>query len=351
MTHPGEPSSAHGYHIASPAPRRSVFWYCGLMTTLFAISLSGACRPRSWGRATSGPPTSSGPSLTLQDSSQAAEQAKMKEELVARLKLLVKEATVLKLVAAPDAPTEPGTDTHFGGLPYAEEGDKWPVCTTCKKPLSFICQLNMKDRKDADPPSSGLYTVFYCWKCSPDDPSMLRRGEWLVKCYPHPKKKAAIKLKDKSDKATRTKSCTVEYRLVDSLPDWEGLGTRDPELMLAWLFNTGPEPGEAYEEEREKLIKHKEKEAVSQIGGYPVWILFDSTPLCGVCNKPKALLVQIKSEEAAGLKWGDSGSVYFFVCPEHSATVDLFMQCQEKEPESAVEPVSAARILAPCQAG
>jgi len=88
----------------------------------------------------------------------------LKNVTVNRLTPIVKEVTILEL---DDSTAPKHTSSYFGGNPYAEEGDIWPICPTCEKALDFICQMNFKDCEHESRPKIGLFSFFYCYECHP----------------------------------------------------------------------------------------------------------------------------------------------------------------------------------------
>ena len=311
--------------------RRSLHDFAGLgrgsILLLLASALCAvvACRPSLWARPASRLVRMTGagsgqPPAPVQLSDEA------KQKVKDQLKPLVKPATRLALSPVGDE-RPPITRTCFGGAPYLEKGEKWPSCAKCSQPLSFICQLNMKDRQDPGLPTQGLYTVFYCMNCFPWGSEPECQGQWLVKYYPKPKKKSAIKAQDASKPETRTKPCIVKSEAIVSCPPWESLERLAPQVDKFLRKEAPQDPYTPYDEVCLELTKREEDHMGTQIGGYPRWIQNEERPVCLTCKKELVLLAQLDSEEAAGLMWGDAGCLYFFVCPEHPANVHMTMQC------------------------
>jgi hypothetical protein len=55
------------------------------------------------------------------------------------------------------------------------------------------------------------------------------------------------------------------------------------------------------------------KHEISQLGGYPVWVQGDHTPLCPICGRRSLFVAAIGSHDTDVI-WGDSGYWYFFAC-------------------------------------
>jgi uncharacterized protein YwqG len=229
------------------------------------------------------------------------------------------------------------SQTKFGGQPYAERGDAWPICG-CGQGLTFIMQANLDQcirgatTEGEDPPlhgqrRSGLFTFFYCHACSSwGDIPPEAKDAWLVRRYPSPSDARAVAIDDRSPKTDRTIPCAVFISPAQSLPDWETINELDPALAAAIGKLNDDEPWSAYEAAVER-IAGEQPGGRTQIGGYPSFIQGANFPDCPTCRKAMRLLAQIDSEEAAGFMWGDAGSVYLFDCADHPDKFDMRLQC------------------------
>lgn len=72
--------------------------------------------------------------------------------------------------------------THFGGQPYAIEGDQWPECHTCDNSLNFVCQLSVNLPFADGSTQRLLYVIYYCFQCRPEitgpDGGFIIGGYW-----------------------------------------------------------------------------------------------------------------------------------------------------------------------------
>ena len=69
--------------------------------------------------------------------------------------------------------------SKFGGdKPFRPDNFKWPVCNSCVTKKSFICQLNIEtlpsEFQDKIKLSSGLFQLFYCFECIPNQTELLK---------------------------------------------------------------------------------------------------------------------------------------------------------------------------------
>ncbi len=70
-------------------------------------------------------------------------------------------ATALLVV---DASDEFGvTETHFGGRPYAEEGETWPTYGAADRPYDFVCQLDLAGSPHRPDIPWDLIAVYLSW--------------------------------------------------------------------------------------------------------------------------------------------------------------------------------------------
>ena len=224
-----------------------------------------------------------------------------------------------------DADVSP-VSTKFGGAPYAERGEKWPVCGGCGKGLSFICQWNLAECPHLSG-SAGLYAFYYCHGCASwgDLPADLKDA-WMVRRYPAPDPGRSVHLEDASPTGARTTDCSCTLAKERSLPDWDGLAEEAPRAAALSKELNEDEAWEPYSEIAEELLGG-EPDYRTQIGGYPRFVQGADYPECPDCAQRMRLLAQIDSEEEAGLMWGDSGCVYIFGCDKHTAQVQMRLQC------------------------
>lgn len=191
----------------------------------------------------------------------------MNEEIARLVRPLVKQATILKLSRDRRADRRDKTGSFFGGVPYAEPGESWPVCPGCSDGLSFICQVNLDGCAHKPPPGVRLFAFFYCWECSPWGMDSGPLGRWLVRIYSDPSRKKAVKLRDRSPKSYRTTRCSVRAVPAESLPEWEGISRWcRPASDLSAQANPD-EPWEPYQTVAAEMTGRDGFATV--VGGYP----------------------------------------------------------------------------------
>ncbi len=206
---------------------------------------------------------------------------------------------VLEASGAPLAPTA----SRFGGVPYLEVGEEWPECV-CDRPMSFICQLDVRGTEVGERLPFALCAFYFCWECFPQDPEP---GPWTLRTYADPRDDQAIAV-DLPEGIDVTTPCAVELEDARSLPVWEGQARDAPEALELARAADPESPWTAYHAACERVAGPQDIE--SAIGGYPHWLQGDDQPDGGV------LVATIDSEADARISWGDCGAVYLFLTPD-----------------------------------
>lgn len=147
----------------------------------------------------------------------------MRNRVTEILKPLARVATRLEPKRARDESGLPLAGSHFGGTPFAEAGERWPVCPTCETSLSFICQLDAAAGFHQPPEGVALFTFFYCWECFPWGLADDVKGTWVVRTYPEVEEGRAALLPPPDDEPPPTRACAVLAERVLSFPDWDDL--------------------------------------------------------------------------------------------------------------------------------
>lgn len=249
----------------------------------------------------------------------------MHDEVASLLRPLARVATKLEPKKVRDETSLPLTGSHFGGAPFAEAGEEWPVCPTCQTSLTFICQIDTASGFHQPPEGVALFTFFYCWECFPWGLADEVKGAWAVRTYSRLDEGKAALLPPPSDQPQPTGACEVQAERVISLPDWEGIESRSRAAAEAAARANPDEPWEAYDSAVEALGGFADY--ATMVGGYPRWIQGEATPDCEVCGSGMLTLAQIDTEDEADITWGDVGCVYIFYCPKHPKETRLELQC------------------------
>jgi uncharacterized protein YwqG len=233
------------------------------------------------------------------------------------LKPLIQPRTVL-LLESTNYHEDYQFASHFGGLPYFEKGESWPVNRNSNKPFSFVVQI-VNDGAINLPKEIGILQFYYDWE---EMPWETESAGWLVKVYPGvEKEKAVVFYPDTS--ISNTSFYLIKYREDKSLPDWEGIDSYNNNVTNLSEKGNPDEPWMPFDGAVNRLIG--EQEISSFIGGYPMWIQGDETPV--INNIKYKFLCQINSEETAGIMWGDMGAIYLFYNPNDPTDIRFILQC------------------------
>lgn len=209
-------------------------------------------------------------------------------------------------------------ESKFGGQPYAESGDEWPVCPDCEHELSFVCQLKHLHQDE-------LLVFYYCNDCGPWGLADESEGQWVARRYPAPSMEKRHPINRETEDEQGFIPCLVKTAAVTSLPDWEGLDFVNEAITKHCCEADDDEPWEIYDAavERSGALN----DYATLIGGYPRFVQGAVQPNCPKCQQSMVFYAQIDSEEQANIMWGDLGLIYLFQCPEHQDTFQMELQC------------------------
>ncbi len=237
---------------------------------------------------------------------------------------------------------------RFGGSPDLPAGTPWPAWRDGR--LAFIAQLNLTELASFEAtkvlPSSGYLYFFYhaeqrTWGFDPND-----RGSWQV-FYAKPD--AALERANPPSELARDgrfHACALEYREVLTLPPFES--------TILGALQLREDQRDAYFDVYEKLCESND-DAPSRVLGHPDQIQGDMQTECALVTgglytggpsgykDPRRaelqagapdwrLLLQVDSEDAAGMMWGDAGSLYYWINQRDLAVHDfsqtwMVLQC------------------------
>lgn len=133
------------------------------------------------------------------------------------VKTQIKPTTKIKVSSSSRPPENSQLNSHFGGQPYFEKGEKWPTTKRVKN-LDFIFQIyNSPDLQL--PKSIELIQFYYDWDEFPWD---TQNEGWLLKVYNCTKKENLGFIKKPSE-LEKSKYCAISFETTNTLPDWEGI--------------------------------------------------------------------------------------------------------------------------------
>ena len=217
----------------------------------------------------------------------------------------------------------PANASKISGKAYIPEGEVWPTCPNCKRPMQLFVQIDL-DKAGTETGldlGKGLMQMFYCTSFEPNcenatsawvpfsSGSIIRivvpRGKG--RDIPMPEIERAFPPKvivgwERFD----------DYPGLDELPE---LGIHIPDS----LFNKVLDDCQAK--------KWPEPAWGDKLGGWPAWCQSPEYPECRKCGKTMRLLYQIDSEDKIPYMWGDSGTGHICQCDEHKDVVAFGWAC------------------------
>lgn len=227
-------------------------------------------------------------------------------------------------VVKTDAPSR----SHFGGSPNLPPGMGWPVRNGNR--LGFLARLSLAEMRSAHPiewlPDAGALLFFYDMEAQPWGFDPKDRGSWAVLLVPELPAQVSQVRPGAERHPTELSRRNAEFRRVDVLPSVErhsveSLGLSDAE-------------GDRYCDLADAVFQGDPKH---QMAGFPAPIQGDGMELecqlasnglyCGdgkVYSDRRAealtpgaanwkLLLQLDSDEALGVMWGDAGMIYYWI--------------------------------------
>jgi uncharacterized protein YwqG len=233
------------------------------------------------------------------------------------LRSMIRESTRMVLEPLPYPPKNSQRISHFGGQPYFEFGEEWPRSNSGDY-YDFICQI-FNDGKINLPAEVKLVQFFYNFN---EHPWQSDESGWRVKVYKklNPKNMQPV---SRPENLRKSPYCNINFEEITVLPCWDSIDRYNETVTdLCFELNENS-PWETFQETCEKLAGEQKLE--SRIGGYARWLQGDATP-CGNDGKPMELLLQIDSEDDAGLMWSDMGLVYIFY-DKNTGETRFCLQC------------------------
>ena len=193
------------------------------------------------------------------------------------------------------------TRSRFGGVPYAEMGDTWPMHKN--RPYDYVAQLNL--RESAEPPTTAfeLITVFVCWHAIEHGEAIEIGG--VVGSYSNPSQSKAIVMERPqpiSDDDFRVSPCSIKTSTVLTYPSPVGSFLRVPAIAL---LNSDPTIFGTKYMKSLKRIGYQPHDEHTQIGGYPTWV-HDNT----LDDDELIFIVQFAYEPEANNCLGDAAPVF-----------------------------------------
>jgi|CXWL01.1.fsa_nt_gi uncharacterized protein YwqG len=235
--------------------------------------------------------------------------------------------------------------SRFNGAPFLAEGEAWPSCALCAKPMAMFLQLNLGK---LPPPyesefGDGLLQLFYCVRDEDHDHADLE--DWAA--FDHKTKLARVIPAGASGALAAPLDvglnvaplAIVDWRRSEEAPNPEeaaehGLETvldrsdaRNPRTKFVCQA-LGIDTGWLSEKDQTQIYEHDMAPAFGdKLGGWPGWVQGVEYPSCPTCGRRMWLVFQIDSEDHVPFMFGDVGCGHITQCPQHKDVVTFAWAC------------------------
>lgn len=207
-------------------------------------------------------------------------------------------------------------DSKFGGLPYLNEQNSWPICPGCHKKMKLFLQLDLRNIPEER--ENSLLQLFYC---TTEDPHCESDFEAF---FPFSKASVCRKV------IISVESDEIEYDLDDHLPE-----VRIHQWTKVFDY---PHPEEYYDlgidlESDEELEYELEKRKIGvtyagdKLFGWPFWVQSVEYPADRVSGTPMNLFFQINSVENLAYMFGDAGIGHITISPDNKNELGFGWAC------------------------
>ena len=199
------------------------------------------------------------------------------------------------------------SDSKFSGSPCLPNGETWPACGNCGRPLQLFVQLNARDLPAEAQPllDGGVLQLFYCAR---EEPNCESECEAF---FPNARS-TLLRLLAPGEVADAGTAAPPD----DAFP---------PRRIVSWTQS----PDYPTWDELEELgiaLTDEEEDAVGEQGfprggekllGWPLWVQSPEYPSCPECGRRMELVFQIDSEGNLPYMFGDVGTGHITQCPDH----------------------------------
>ena len=241
------------------------------------------------------------------------QKSELNRELRRKLEELLLQRSTL-LVAAAEKPEVTQTISHYGGDPYFEIGEEWPVNPDTGQPLELIFQLVSEDNMPWPFPAKIVQFYHNYYDGEPPFDENHEPKDHCLKTYPaicpnrqvHLARPAALP-------PISFKQITV--RVEPSLPDDDELEYISPATEALCQQIAPSDWPFAYNSAVEELIG--EQDLGSWVGGYAQWL--QSASPTGI--------FWLEFDSTEDFSWGDAGLLYFFSDPTNPLDISFQLQC------------------------
>jgi len=217
----------------------------------------------------------------------------------------------------------PAASSKFSGKAYIPEGEDWPVCPNCKRPMQLFVQLDLGALPNelGERFGAGLLQMFYCTSYEPN--CEVAHSGWV----PFSKNGVVRVLRPKGPGRDLEVPSTERYFPAKRIVGWEPL---DDYPGLEVLEEQGVEIDNSlydriFEEEKNRAWPSPAQG--DKLSGWPFWCQGPEYPECPRCGKTMRLLFQLDSEDDLPYMWSDSGIGHITQCEDHKDVVAFGWAC------------------------
>ena len=227
------------------------------------------------------------------------------ESVIERLRGL-KRTAWLPVTADGDGPA---TASKFSGLPWLVEGETWPACPRCGKPMALFLQLDLSSLPEelGGVLGAGLLQLFYCVSRS----QCAKRGDGGLEPFsPYQVVRRIDRGAGGAPPASPAFDLAIAARLITGWEAIEDYPDRSewPDLGI----DLDDEAAADVENELENLTRQADK-----LLGWPSWPQYPHYPRCHVCGRDLWLIFSLESDQNLDYMFGDDGCGHIMGCPDH----------------------------------
>jgi hypothetical protein len=238
----------------------------------------------------------------------------------------------------------PSTASKFAGTPWLAEGESWPACGSCRRPLDLFLQLNLSELpQELDGRfGSGVLQFFYCRHTSSSGDCRCEGFEPFADCH-------HVRMVQPDSSAGRPEvpagagsfapKTIVGWNRIDDYPRWDELEELglvfhfDDESSKKWpgssrMWIACPDIGLVSDQfpvgtDFEYLDRCNGSD---KLAGWPCWIQGVEYPNCPRCGRRMQLVFKHTGDEMPFM-FGDMGIGHITQCPEHQEVVAFSWAC------------------------
>ncbi len=241
--------------------------------------------------------------------------------LQTKLQTLVKSRTRLEKEKSKRQPAI--TESYVRGEPYNEQGDRWPMCQSCKKKeLSFICQIDTRIGAHEKLHGIGLVQIFVCRTCEKDFPKGKITSGVTVRNYLDPQESKHVKAPSKKPPRNVTVLKVADDDEYLSRPSWHVLKQDCAKISDEIVSLYPPDPIDCYDTilEVADAFHSWEADIWVFVGGWPYNWRFNTKGYelprasCDRCGNTLRVICDLE-QLGRGVNFTNNGCGYVYYCP------------------------------------